>query len=223
MGKRTAVILLFFFLAALTLIGYFLHQSRKSLLTDPYKAIAQDACFIIETADIQSLLNTLTTGKGIFSEVGKIDEFRNFDTKLKYVADQLNKPGFKKLSQEGKTLISFHPADRKAAVPLISMTIPADAGFRQVREALVSFGIKNIEEEKTSGKRIIKLPYAIIDTRDTVFLSISSGLLVCSTPKACDECTYTIQAGADKRVLLDFGCYLATEKKEDKFFMIFGI
>ena len=134
MGKRTAVILLVILLAGLTLIGYFFHQGRKSLLTDPYKAIAPDACFIIETADIQSLFNALTTGKGIFSEIGKIDEFRNFDTKLKYVADQLNKPGFQKLIQEGKTLISFHPSKRKLPAPFVSMTIPADAGFRQVRE-----------------------------------------------------------------------------------------
>ncbi len=224
MGKRTAVILLVILLAGLTLIGYFFHQGRKSLLTDPYKAIAPDACFIIETADIQSLFNALTTGKGIFSEIGKIDEFRNFDTKLKYVADQLNKPGFKKLIQEGKTLISFHPSKRKLPAPFVSMTIPADAGFRQVRETLASFGIRNIEEEKEGGKRILKLPYVVADSRDTAFLSISSGLLVCSTSRKL-----VINALAQSQTVTDIRnapgfsrVMLATGKKEDKFFMVFG-
>ena len=103
-------------LAGLALLGYFLHKDRQGLLTDPYKIIAPDAFVVIETADIQSLFNSLTTGKGIFSELGKTEEFRSFDTKLKYIADQLNKPGLKKLVLEGKTLVSFHPAGQKKPV-----------------------------------------------------------------------------------------------------------
>jgi len=69
--------------SALAILGYFLQQGRKSLLTDPYKAISQSACIVIETIDIQSFINSLTTGKGLFGEVSKVKEFDSFNRKMK--------------------------------------------------------------------------------------------------------------------------------------------
>jgi len=222
--KRTTLILLVILLAGLALLGYFLHKDRQGLLTDPYKIIAPNAFVVIETADIQSLFNSLTTGKGIFSELGKTEEFRSFDTKLKYIADQLNKPGLKKLVLEGKTLVSFHPAGQKKPVPFLSMTITPDVGFRQLRETLSSFGIKNIIEERSGSRRLFRLPYVLASLRDTVFVSISSGLLICSTSETLVlNALSQSQPHGDIRDAPGFArVMLATGRKEDKLFVVFS-
>ncbi|MBG0857950.1 MAG: hypothetical protein IQL11_00495, partial [Bacteroidales bacterium] len=78
MGKRIAIILVIVLVSGLAVLGYFLQQSRKTLFTDPYKAVTPDASIIIETVDLQSFFNSLTTGKGIMGEAERISEFGNF-------------------------------------------------------------------------------------------------------------------------------------------------
>ena len=66
MGKRIAIISGILLISGLAIMGYFLQQGRKSLFTDPYKTISPDACVIIETVDLKSFMNSLTTGRGLF-------------------------------------------------------------------------------------------------------------------------------------------------------------
>ena len=113
MGKRVAIISVILLVIGLAILGYYIQQGRKRLLTDPFKAISPSACIVIETVDLQSFMNSLTTGKGLFGEIAKIKEFESFNIKLKFLADQLNKPGYKELLEGGTALISFYPSRRR--------------------------------------------------------------------------------------------------------------
>jgi hypothetical protein len=223
-GKRVAFILVIILVAGVVVLGYFLRQSRQSLFTDPFKAIGSDACFIIETTDIQSLLNSVTTGKGIFSEIENIKEFSGFSAKLKYLADQINKPGYKKLIQEGTALISFHPTDKGRLEPFLSKAVPAEISLRQVREALLASAINGITEQKINGKRVLGLPYSVDNTMDTVFITANSGLLICSTSRELIKRAFNqTTPETDIRNAPGFSrILLSASKKEDKLFIIFS-
>ena len=224
MSRRIAIFSLVVLVSAVTLVGYFLHQSRKNLFTDPYKVIGPDACIVIETIDFRNLINSVTTGKGLFSEIGNIKELNSFNIKLKYIADQINKSGFKKILQEGTAIVSFHPSENGELTPFLSKTIPAEAGYRQLREALQASGIKEILEQKTSGKRIIGLPFAVNGQTDTVFIMINSGLLICSTSeKLIKKSVFQNIPGTDIRNTAGFSrILLSSGKNEDKIFVVFG-
>jgi hypothetical protein len=223
-SRRIAIFSLVVLISAVTLVGYLLHQSRKNLSTDPYKVIGADACIVIETIDFRNLINSVTTGKGLFSEIGNIKEFNSFNIKLKYIADQINKSGFKKILQEGTAIVSFHPSENGELTPFLSKTIPAEAGYRQLREALQASGIKEILEQKTSGKRIIGLPFAVNGQSDTVFIMINSGLLICSTSeKLIKKSVFQNIPGTDIRNTAGFSrILLSSGKNEDKIFVVFG-
>jgi hypothetical protein len=223
-SRRVAIFSLVVLISAVTLVGYLLHQSRKNLSTDPYKVIGADACIVIETIDFRNLINSVTTGKGLFSEIGNIKEFNSFNIKLKYIADQINKSGFKKILQEGTAIVSFHPSENGELTPFLSKTIPAEAGYRQLREALQASGIKEILEQKTSGKRIIGLPFAVNGQSDTVFIMINSGLLICSTSeKLIKKSVFQNIPGTDIRNTAGFSrILLSSGKNEDKIFVVFG-
>lgn len=223
MSKRVAIILISILLAAVAVAAYFLQQSRLTMVADPYSLIGEDAGIVIETIDLRNLVNSVTTGKGLFSEIENVKEFAGFSSRLKYIADQINKAGFRKLSQEGTAVISFHSEDDGRLTLFLSKVIPAETGYRHVREAFAETGVSRISEEKNAGKRLLLIPYSVDSRTDTLFITINSGLLVCTTsrklvlnalaPNAAD--TDIRNAPGFSKILVSSG------KNHDKLFVVF--
>ena len=223
MGKRPAIFLLVVLIASIAVMGYFFSQSRKTLFTDPYKAVNTDACIVIETVDLRSFLNSLTSGQGLFGEIGSIKELAGFNRKLKFLADQLNKPEFKTLSGEGKAVISFHADSRHKLKPLLSVTVPGTLKRRHVKELLFTAGAKEVMEGRTGVNTVLKIPYTVNNLNDTVFVTLLPGLMLCSTSEELiREAVSTAGSGIDVRSLDGFSrVFLASGKKEDKVFVVF--
>jgi WD40 repeat protein len=223
MGKRPAIFLLVLLIAAIAVMGYFFSQSRKTLFTDPYKAVNTGACIVIETVDLRSFLNSLTSGQGLFGEIGGIKELAGFNRNLKYLADQLNKQEFKTLSGEGKAVISFHADSRHKLKPLFSVTVPGTFKKRHVRELLFTAGAKEVIEGRAGTNTVLKIPYKVNNLNDTVFVALLSGLMLGSTSEELiREAVGTTGSGIDVRSLDGFSrVFLASGKKEDKVFIVF--
>jgi hypothetical protein len=223
-GKRAAFILPVLLVLALAVTGYFFQQGRKTLFTDPYKAISPEAAIVIETVDLQSFFNSVTTEKGLFGESGKVKELAVFNKKLKYIADQLNKPELKKLIPDGSAIISFYSTKRGKIESLLSMTVPAETGKRHLKEILSSAGITKMTESKVSGNFIIKIPYSISSSQDTVYISLISGLLLCSSSAdLITKSAVQIDQDTDIRAKPGFSrVWLASGKNEDKVFVLFS-
>ena len=224
MGKRIAIISVIILFSGLAIIGYFLQQGRKNLAADPYKAISPDACFVIETVDLKSFLNSLTTGTGLFGEVGKVKELDLFNQQLKYLADLLNKQNDKKLYNEGAAIISFHPDKNGKIIPMLTMPLPRDIRSRHIKEMFISSGIKEMKEFKLNGNPVIQIPFNIDNRKDTAYISLISGLMVCTSSKALVERAgmQTIR-GNDIRSVPGFTrVLLASGKNSDKIFVVFS-
>jgi hypothetical protein len=224
MGKKIAIVLVILLIAGLAIMGYFLQQGRKALFTDPYKVISRDACVVIETIDLKSFLNSLTTGRGLFGELGKVKELNRFNQELKYIADLLNKQNFKKLFNEGAAIISFHPDKNGKILPLLSMPVPGDLRARHIKEMLSSTGIKDVAETKINGNSVIEIPFITNGRKDTAFVSLISGLVVCTNSKELVK-RAGIQAanGDDVRNVPGFSrVLLASGKNADKIFVVFS-
>ena len=223
LAKRITLIIIPILISGIFVIGYFLLRERESLLTDPYKAVAPGACIIIETADFKSFLNSVTTGKGLPGEAAKVKGWENFSRKLKYLADQINKAEFKKLMNEA-AVISFHPGKEENLLTLLSIAIPSETRPKHLKEILQSSGIKQIIETKSAGNYILKIPFAINNIRDTAYISIVSGLLLCSNSEyMIEEALSQTKKNTDVRDLKGFSrVYLASGKNEDKIFVVFA-
>ena len=223
-GKRIAIISVIILISGLAIMGYFLQQGRKNLYTDPYKAISPEACVVIETVDLKSFLNSLTTGRGLFGEVGKVRELDRFNQELKYLADLLNKQSFKRLFNEGASIISFQADKNGNIIPMLSMQVPSDIRSRHIKEMLSSSGIKELAETKLMGNSIIEIPFSADNRKDTAYISLISGLLVSSNSKALVEGA-ALQAGRTKDVRNEPGfsrVLMASGKNVDKIFVVFS-
>lgn len=223
MGKKIAIISVIILISALAILGFFIQQGRKNLSSDPYKVISPAASIIIETIDLKSLLNSLTTGRGLFGEIGKIREVSHANQQLKYLADLLNKQSLKKLFIEGSTLISFQPdVDRKVR-PFISMPIPAEIRLKNIRDILSTSGVTSIIGTGVGGHQMLSIPFDAANQKDTLYISKLSGLLVCSTSqRMITEAFGQQEKGTDIRKNPGFSkVLLASGKNIDKIFVNF--
>jgi hypothetical protein len=223
-GKRIAVILVILLVAGLAIMIFFLQQGRKTLFTDPYKTIPPDACIVIETVDIKSFMNSLTTGRGLFGEIGKIRELGTFNQQLKYLTDLLNKDSFKKIFNEGAAIISFHTDKQERILTMLSMSVPGEIRLRHIREMLNQSGIREVSETKINGNPVIEIPYLSANKKDTVFISLISGLVVCTNSKLLvTRAGIQAVSGSDVRNVPGFTrVLLASGKKVDKIFVVFN-
>ena len=223
MGKRIAIISIIVLISALAIMGYFLWKDSKNLTTDPYKTVTPDACIVIETLDIKSLLNSLTTGRGLFGEAGKINELGTINHDLKYLADLLNKQNFKELFIDGATIISFHTDRNGIIFPVISMPVSGDVKLRHVKEMFNSLGINDLTQIRINGNPVIAIPFHAANLKDTAYVSLVSGLLISSSSKELVENASTqINKETDIRKLPGFShVLLASGKNVDKIFISF--
>jgi hypothetical protein len=223
-GKRFIIILLVLLVFALFVMGYFLLHNKKGLYTDPYKAVSQKACIVLETDDLQSFMNSLTTGKGLFREMGRVKEFGNFNLKLRYITDQLNKAGFKKLLNGGPAVIALSPDRDGNLQSLLSMTVSGDIRYRQLKEILHASGIKEVIEIKLNGIPVLSIPFELKNLKDTAYISILPGLMLCSSSvELMEEAYIQIGIGNDVRKMPGFSkVLLASGKNEDKIFIVFA-
>ena len=223
MGKRSAIISVIVLISGLAVLGYFLQQGRKNLLTDPYKAVAPTAAVVIESIDLKSLVKSITTGQGLFGEIAKIGEFQNLNRKLKFLADQLNKPSYQNILEGSRAVISFHVSDSGKFRSLLTLAVKSDVRLRQIREALRSSGVSNIKDTTILGIKSLYIPYENSLHKEAVFVSKNSGLILFSTSFGLME-RAIVQASRENDVRNMPGferIFQASGKKEDKIFIVF--
>lgn len=153
--------------------GYFMIRDRETF-SDPYSAIPSDAAVIIETIDLRSFLNSLTTGKGIFGEISRIKDLAGFNENLKIITDNLNKPDFRKFFSETKALISLYADGEQNVRTLLVMPVPDEVTYRHLRQALISSGVRNLTDSEIDNVETLQFRYS---DKDTAFVALKEGLL----------------------------------------------
>ena len=214
MGKRVAIFLIALLTLGLAILGYFLHQERENLLTDPYKAVPPGACFVIETAGLQNFLNSLSAGNGLPEDISKIDRFDRFNASVKFLSEKLKNDEIKNIIKNRVTIISFYPDIKGKLRALLSVTVPQGTNLSDVA------AIMNTNHK---GNAFLELPFSIGSKRDTVFVTVRSGLLLCSPSRGLLERSVAqIRMENDIRNEAGFQKLLMVSgSNEDKIFVIF--
>ncbi|NLA49106.1 MAG: hypothetical protein GX876_06535 [Bacteroidales bacterium] len=223
MGKKSAIISVIVLVTGLAVLGYFLRQGRKSMLTDPWKAVTPNASVIIESPDLKSFINALTTGQGLFGEIAGIEKFGSFNRKLKFLADQLNNPVYQNILDGSRALVSFHVAGDGKFLPLLVLAVRSETRYGQLKDALKSSGIKTGGDILLAGVKTLVLPYDDQGMKDSLLAANVSGLIL-FTPSEELMRNAIIQAGndGDVRTMPGFQRILqASGKNEDKIFIVY--
>ncbi|NSW95596.1 MAG: hypothetical protein HPY62_12890, partial [Bacteroidales bacterium] len=218
-----AYIIILTLIAGLAIIGYFIRKDRQEFSSDPYQTISKEAAIIIETNELQNLLNLITSGKGIFGELGQIKEFGPLKYKLDFITEKLKQPGFNRILDGNKSIIAFYPTQEGRLEPLLSMSIPSEIKIRHLKGILNDAGVRQISEKSSDNKKLILLPYSVNGSTDTLILSVFQGLLLCSTSEELTGKAILVSEERDDiRSFNAFSRILsASGKNQDKLFIVF--
>jgi hypothetical protein len=223
-GKRSSIIILLILVSTVVALIIFFQQGKKNILADPYKSIPTDACFILESVNLPLFLNDLTEGNGLFKELSNVKEFNAFNNRLKFLSGLINRKEYSRLFERNISLISFHMVEKGKLIPLLVMSVPPEISFRHIRGLLTSTVSGIVTEKKKRTKRIIEISYPLMSSRDTVYITFDSGLLICSPSEALiDKAVNQKNQESDIRSLPGFSKIMAASgKKIDKVFFIFS-
>lgn len=223
MGKKSAIISVIVLVTGLAVLGYFLRQGRKSMLTDPWGAVAPDASVIIESLDLKSFINSLTTGQGLFGEIAGIEKFGDFNRKLKFLADQLNKPAYQNILDGSRILVSFHVTGDGKYRPLLILAVRSETRHGQLKDVLRSSGIKTGGDILVAGVKTLVLPYDDQGRKDSILAANVSGLILfTSSEELMRKAVIQADRDSDVRTLPGFQRILqASGKNEDKIFIVY--
>ena len=223
MGKRIAIVLVILLVSCLAITGYFIQQGRKVLFTDPYKAVSQDACIVIETVDLRNFIGMITSGKGIAGEIAKMEEFDALNNRLSFIKNLLERPECNEIMTQGHSVISFFPGEEGKLLTLVSIAVPGYVRLKKVKELLLSAGVKEAAEIKINNKSTLRFVYQTGKTTDTGYISFVSGLLLFSnSEKLIGESGKQAFLENDIRKVPGYSrVWVASGKKEDKIFVVF--
>ena len=224
MGRRGSIIILLILISGVVALLFFFQQERENILADPYKAIPPDACFVLESVDLPSFLNNLTEESSLFKELSNINELDTFNRKLKFLSGLINRKEYSNLFEQNISLISFHLTENRKLIPLLVMSVPPGTTMRSIRGLITSTIAGSITEKKNSNFRIFEISYPFIKSRDTVYLTFDSGLIICSpSEELINKAFVQKKSKTDIRTLPGFSRIMAASgKKNDKVFLIFG-
>jgi hypothetical protein len=222
-GKRIAIISVILLVSCLAITGYFIHQGRKVLFTDPYKAVSHDACIVIETVDLKKFISMVTSGNGLAGEAAKIKGLEDFNSKLKFIGAVLGRPDYAELMTEGHSVISFYPGEAGRLSTMFSIVVPGTVRISDVKKLLVSAGVREASEIKRDKKTILRIVYQSGEVTDTAYISFISGLLLCSnSEKLIEDAGKQVFLENDIRTTPGYSrVWIASGKREDKVFVVF--
>jgi hypothetical protein len=103
------------------------------------------------------------------------------------------------------------------------MPVPGELRARNIKFMLTSAGISGLSEKKENGRQIIEIPFTAENKKDTAYVSLISGLLVCSGSKALINASIAQAVKVtDIRKVAGFSrVLLASGKNVDKVFVVF--
>jgi hypothetical protein len=223
-GRKGSIIILLILVSGIAALLVFFQQGRKNILTDPYRAIPVDACFVIESVDLPVFLNRLTEESSLFKELSNVPELNQFNRKLKFLSGLINRKEFTRMFEISTSVISFHFSEDGKLVPLLAMSVPPEFRFRHIRGLITSTITGNISEKKNLSEKVIQISYPFMGSSDTVYITFNSGLLICSSSEGLvSRAVKQKKLESDIRVSPGFSrIKSASGKRIDKIFLVFS-
>lgn len=223
MLKKGSILILVLLLSAVAVLIWTMQKKSSKITADPYLHIPDNAYFFFESNDLPGLLNSFTRDNGLFSELARIKELEKTGKEIVYFRDLLNRNEISSYFENNRAVISFHPSGKGKAVPLMLMGIPATSGAGNIIRNISSATGQKAMEIKKGRTKFYGLTRAAGSSKDTVFITSGSGLVIASS--SLSLVIEALSAGAAEESIMKLpgvSRIIGTAgKKEDKLFILF--
>jgi hypothetical protein len=221
--KRTGIILVGLFAAALAVAAFFIRKDKQVVVVDPWVAVPSDAFFIAETDDFPELLTRTADPAGIMSRLSGMKWAASLIRSASAVDSITGGPEVRGMISGRRVIISFHMTGQGRVTPLVVMSGGTSLTPRRLANLCRQSGAEVTEARELGGTRTYTVIYGKGNSRTPVSIALTSGILMISTSEnLLSSALDNKSAGSDIRHQQGFTPVVnASGKDADNVFILF--
>lgn len=221
--KRTAIILVGLFAAALAVAAFFIRKEKQFVVVDPWVAVPSDAFLIVETNDFPELLTSTTDPAGILSRLAAMKWAASLIRAASAVDSITGGTEVRGMISGRRVIISFHVAGQGRVTPLFVMSGGTSFTPRRLTSLCRQSGAEVTEVRELGGARTYTVTFGQGNSRTPVRLALTSGIIIISTSENLVAAALDNKsAGSDIRHQQGFAPVVnASGKDADNIYLLF--
>jgi hypothetical protein len=221
--KRTALILVGIFAAALAVAAYFIRRDKQVVVIDPWEAVPADAFFIVDTDDFPELLTSITDPSGILSGLRGMDWAASLVRSASVIDSVTGGREVRELISNRKMVISFHMAGPGRPAPLAVMSTGTMLTARKLTSLCEQSGGRVEAKRDLGGTRTFTVSYGAGSGRTSFYIALTAGIMIISPHESLVTAALDNRnAGSDVRHQQGFASVVnAAGKDADNIFILF--
>ncbi len=222
MHKRTAIILVGLFAAALAVAAFFIRKDKQVVVVDPWVAVPSDAFIIVETSDFPELLTRTTDPAGMMSRLSSMEWAASLIRSASYVDSVTGAPEVRAVISGRRAIISFHMEGQGRVTPLVVMSAGTSLTPRRLAHLCTQSGAAVAETSELGGTRIYTVTYGK-SSITPLTIALTSGIMIISTSgNLVSAALDNKEAGSDIRHQQGFAPVVSASGKDaDNIFLLF--
>jgi len=178
--RKLGIGILIAFILCLIVAGYFLLNSKKIQVADPFLAVPADAALIIETPDLSELLMKVTEKEGLISKLGEMEWAGRLRQNANLIDSITGKRAIRDFMEGKKVIISFHTVTAGTLVPLAVMNSGPVITRHRLTSLIGISGANASVVHEIGGVRIYRADYGKGKSKNEVYFTAASGIIIAS-------------------------------------------
>lgn len=179
--KRTGIIFVGVFAAALAVVAFFIRKDKQVIVVDPWIVVPSDAFFIVETNDFPELMTRTTDPAGMMTGLSGMKWAASLVHEAAAIDSVTGVPEVRAMISGRRVIISFHVAGQGRVTPLAVMNSGPAFTPRRLSNLLTQSGATLTEKRELGGTKTFTATYGKGNSQKPVYIALTSGIIIITT------------------------------------------
>jgi len=181
MRRRTGIILVALFAAALAVAAYLIRRDKQVVVVDPWVAVPSDAFMVLETPDFPELLTRITDPAGVTARLSGLSWAASLMDAASAVDSVTGGREVREMLSNRRVVISFHAGEQGGVTPLAVIGTGTSVTPRRLSSLLSASGASVTDARDLGGTRRYSVTYGRGSKVKVMHLALTSGIVM-ATP-----------------------------------------
>jgi hypothetical protein len=221
--KKTGIIFVGIFAAALAVAAFFIRKDKQVIVVDPWVAVPSDAFFIVETNDFPELMTRTTDPAGMLSGLSGMKWAASLVRSAAAIDSVTGVPEVREMISGRRVIMSFHVTGQGRITPLAVMNSGPSFTARRLTSLCTQSGATLTEKRELGGTKTFTVTYGKGNSQKPVYIALTSGIIIITTSgEMLSAAIENKGAGSDIRHQQGFAPVVnASGKGTDNVFVLF--
>jgi hypothetical protein len=184
MRRRTGILLVALFAAALVVAAYFIRRDKQVVVVDPWVAVPSDAFMVLETPDFPELLTRITDPAGMMTRLSGLSWAASLLESAAAVDSVTGGREVREMLSNKRVVISLHAGKRGSITPLAVAGTGTSVTPRRLSSLLSASGASVADARDLGGTRRYSVTYGRGSRVQEMYFALTSGIIIATPSEA---------------------------------------